>query len=101
MQGIVVFGLGIILAPLEQLRERNQDDRLANQRRLTVKTMPHKLIAIRENTKARRGSSIILLPADWTMLMVAKLLHCFAYRYVKSLSAYISETKYCIMTDSL
>jgi hypothetical protein len=48
--------------------------------RITRKTMPHKLQAMRDKTKAYRGSSIILLPAYWSMLRVAKLLHCFAHR---------------------
>jgi hypothetical protein len=53
----------------------------ANQLHITRKTMPHKLKAMKDKTKAYRSSSIILLPADWSMLRVAKLLHCFASRY--------------------
>jgi len=52
-------------------------------RRIARKTMPHKLKAKKDKTKAYRGSSIILLPVDWAMLRVAKLLHCFAPRYVQ------------------
>ena len=48
--------------------------------RITRKTMPHKLEAEGDKTTACRSSSIILLAADWSMLRVAKLLHCFAPR---------------------
>ena len=45
--------------------------------------MPHKLQAMKNQTTAYRSSSIILLPANWPMLRVAKLLHCFAPRYAQ------------------
>ena len=38
---------------------------------------------MKDETKEDRSSSIILLPGHWSMLRVAKLLHCFAPRYVQ------------------
>jgi hypothetical protein len=49
--------------------------------RTTRKNMTHKLKAIKEKTKAHRSSSTVLLPADWSMLRVAKPLYVFAPRY--------------------
>jgi len=62
--------------------ERPEREWKCAQPHITRKTMPHKLEAMKDKTTADRSSSIILLPADWAMLRVAKLLHCFAPRYV-------------------
>jgi len=48
--------------------------------RTTGKIMSHKLQARKEKTTVGRSSSTVLLPANWSMLMVAKLLHYFANR---------------------
>jgi len=54
--------------------------RSSGAQRTTGKIMSHKLKARKEKTKADRSSSTVLLPANWSMLMVAKLLHYFANR---------------------
>ncbi len=43
--------------------------------------MTHGVEGTNEKNNVWQGSSTILLPADWFMLRVAKLLHCFAGRY--------------------
>jgi len=48
--------------------------------RTTSKNMTHKLKAIKEKTTDCRSSSTVLLPANWSTLRVAKLLHVFANR---------------------
>jgi hypothetical protein len=48
--------------------------------RTTGKNMSHELKAIKEKTKACRGSSTVLLPDHWATLRVAKPLHVFANR---------------------
>src|SRR6185436_11530836 len=44
--------------------------------------MSHELEATKDKTTAYRSRSMVLLPGHWPMLRVAKLLHCFAPRYV-------------------
>jgi len=48
--------------------------------RTTGKNMTHKLKAFKEKTTASRSCSTVLLPANWSTLRVAKLLHVFANR---------------------